>query len=75
MIETNTVELRYRIWDHYGCRIEVGDDADGIGMLEIVSIESDDKRHQYVYIREEDAEATANAIIKVAEHIRSRKNK
>lgn len=73
---SGTVEKRFRIWDdQLGCRIEVGDDSDGLDMLEIAAVESDGKKCQFVYIREEDAEAVANALLEVAKHIRSRSNK
>ena len=71
-----TVEVRHRIWDdELGCRVEVGDDSDGLDMIEIVAVEADGTRCQFVYIREQDAEHIANALVKVAEHIRTRVKK
>lgn len=67
------VELRYLVWDdQLGCRIEIGDDKDGLDLIEIVAVEKNGKRCNDVYIREEDAEAIASAIIEVAKHIRLR---
>ena len=71
----STVEICYKIWDDkFGSRIEIGDDSDGLDMLQISAIESDNKKCQFVLFKLEDAEAIATSIIEVAKHIRSRKN-
>lgn len=67
---STTLEMRMQLWfDKTGDRIEVGEDGDGLSLLELRYVDSEGKILDRIICAPEDAPKLAQAIQKVADYM------
>jgi len=61
-MKKNFTETVYRIWDEDGFRIEVGDDPDSLGLIQIARFDSEFKQENSFIMTVDEAEKLANLL-------------
>ena len=75
-MSSHTLEMKFEIWnDDHGARVEIGEDRDGLGMMEIRQIESDGKTYGRITFDEKAIPLAIEAMQKFHAFLQGREHK